>query len=647
MVFLFILTFPISATEYKVPFDFRTIQDAVDGIEDEDVIIVSDGIYYENIVIDRSLSFVLKSQNGPDNCIIDGRLNGFSVLLFDFINTNDSIIIEGFTIKNGHSNSYGGGINFNHSDVYTELNNMRIINNEAELFGGGLSLIRSKNKYFNNCVIMDNNSTLGGGGIYCKDIVTAFFTRTSINNNNTSGMGSALLTTGTGQIGVQVLLEHVTISQNYSSNNSSIRCLRQTIINIQNSIIWGDTQPEIDIFSEGIPNLLSISYSDLQGSEPGIVKGDNDIVNWGSGNLNVDPLFVDPENQDYHLSDESECIDAGDPYSELDPDGTITDMGALFHYQWLMGDVNYDGFVSVEDIILLIGFILEINEPTYYEFLASDVNSDGVLNILDVVFLIEIILGTSFNDISSENDILISKELVIQTENNYGEETSELILTMLNEAFVRALKLKVNLPVGYKVNTVSKSDRTEPLDLTVNIPEDSTFLSFVLVGTQGQFVSPGSGEIVKVVMKPSGSLGRGSGDSDEGEFISVELANSADSLLDYTIVDEDGMARAISEIENEFMPETVTLVQNYPNPFNPVTTIHFTNKTTSHVTLKVYTVTGQLVETLIDKWMDTGQYAVNWNTHSDQNNKQLSSGIYFYQLVTSEYQLTRKMVLLK
>jgi hypothetical protein len=89
------------------------------------------------------------------------------------------------------------------------------------------------------------------------------------------------------------------------------------------------------------------------------------------------------------------------------------------------------------------------------------------------------------------------------------------------------------------------------------------------------------------------------------------------------------------------------LEQNYPNPFNPQTTIAFALKDRARVKIDVYNVSGELVKTLLDETRDAGAYSnVTWNGTNNAN-QPVSSGVYFYKLVTNNFSQTKKMVLLK
>jgi hypothetical protein len=89
-----------------------------------------------------------------------------------------------------------------------------------------------------------------------------------------------------------------------------------------------------------------------------------------------------------------------------------------------------------------------------------------------------------------------------------------------------------------------------------------------------------------------------------------------------------------------------SLSQNYPNPFNPQTTIAFSIKDRGSVSLKVYNVTGELVRTLANESRGAGAYTLTWDGHNDAG-QPVSSGVYFYKLVTNSFSQTKKMVLLK
>ena len=62
----------------------------------------------------------------------------------------------------------------------------------------------------------------------------------------------------------------------------------------------------------------------------------------------------------------------------------------------LYGDVNFDGEVNIVDVVQIVNFVLNVNQPTDLQFLASDINNDGILNILDIIQVVGQILGTSF-----------------------------------------------------------------------------------------------------------------------------------------------------------------------------------------------------------------------------------------------------------
>lgn len=95
------------------------------------------------------------------------------------------------------------------------------------------------------------------------------------------------------------------------------------------------------------------------------------------------------------------------------------------------------------------------------------------------------------------------------------------------------------------------------------------------------------------------------------------------------------------------IPNVFNLERNYPNPFNPTTTISFSvAQTTSDVSLEIFNIKGQKVKTLYSGIAEEGKHSIVWNGE-DENNKSVSSGIYFYKLTTGKKELTRKMLMLK
>jgi hypothetical protein len=93
--------------------------------------------------------------------------------------------------------------------------------------------------------------------------------------------------------------------------------------------------------------------------------------------------------------------------------------------------------------------------------------------------------------------------------------------------------------------------------------------------------------------------------------------------------------------EQSSMPGSFELSQNYPNPFNAATSIEFNVPVVEHVTLDIYNVMGQKIETLADGDFAVGRHSVVWNAGDK------SSGFYFYRLKMGEKVVSRRMTLLK
>ena len=104
--------------------------------------------------------------------------------------------------------------------------------------------------------------------------------------------------------------------------------------------------------------------------------------------------------------------------------------------------------------------------------------------------------------------------------------------------------------------------------------------------------------------------------------------------IEVTIVDVEKI--------DENVPDNFSMEQNYPNPFNPSTTIEFSIAKSSNISLEIYSVTGELINSLIkNESYNSGTYKITLDA------SKLSSGTYFYKLSDGENILTKKMTLVK
>lgn len=112
----------------------------------------------------------------------------------------------------------------------------------------------------------------------------------------------------------------------------------------------------------------------------------------------------------------------------------------------------------------------------------------------------------------------------------------------------------------------------------------------------------------------------------------------AGGLILHTV---NGGATFLEDENNFAQPKNFELEQNYPNPFNPTTSIQYAVSSRELVTLKVYDVLGREAATLVNEEKQPGIYEVEFDA------VQLSSGIYYYQLLTGTFSETKKMMVIK
>lgn len=118
-------------------------------------------------------------------------------------------------------------------------------------------------------------------------------------------------------------------------------------------------------------------------------------------------------------------------------------------------------------------------------------------------------------------------------------------------------------------------------------------------------------------------------------------------------VARENVRRAIAEYESNFASMTYVspppsnpvtdylLYHNYPNPFNPTTTIRYEIPQDGVVTIKIYDVLGQEVETIVNEFKKANRYEVEFNSFG------LASGVYVYRMKVNDFIESKKMVLLR
>jgi hypothetical protein len=322
-----------SAGVLNVPGDFPGIQMAMDHAQPGDTVLVRSGIYYENINF-RGKNIVVRSRFEVDQeidmiqtTVIDGSrpVHPDSGSCVTFMSGEDSTaVIEGFTLTGGTGlRTYwqyypawvrtGGGVVVKNSTP-TIKNNI-IIHNKLSgetgvhhTRGGGISTFTNSRAHVYNNVIVQNQAEFGSAltcyydqGLIARNNVIAY-------NVNGQTFGGGCIAAGLS--GGLVVLENNTVSgntvmsgyQDKKRTDYCIVCWHRGTLFLRNNIVYGNDY-EARHIALNDQAAVDIRYTDFEGGVE------------GEGNLDISPVFSDTLL--FYLTNESPCVDQGDPDSRF------------------------------------------------------------------------------------------------------------------------------------------------------------------------------------------------------------------------------------------------------------------------------------------------------------------------------------------
>ncbi|MBU1518656.1 MAG: S8 family serine peptidase [Planctomycetes bacterium] len=316
---------------------------------------------------------------------------------------NSSFIVDCYFGNNQAIGPAGqGGAIYSSSDAM--FYDCQIYSNTAEVSGGGAYFTSNSEPNMHNCLITSNNASRDGAGVSANWNAELTLSNCTITNNTVSGTGFA------------------------SDYGGGLSCAYEAYTKVVNSILWNNNAEygsEISIgntfdAADKHGARVDVSYSDVRDGQAGIFADTENgcILDWNTGNFNgtslESPLFVIGPWGNYYLSQlatsdpcqtvDSPCVDAGygsavdnSMYKHttrtdhiIDVADSNVDMG--YHYTLiadLLGDLNFDGILTIEDLGLFMLCWLDDGCSFPYFCSGRDLNKDGRVDFEDFALFAE------------------------------------------------------------------------------------------------------------------------------------------------------------------------------------------------------------------------------------------------------------------
>jgi len=421
---------------------------------------------------------------------------------------------------------------------------------------------------------------------------------------------------------------------------------KKTLYGVQFDVEYDSTNFKLDsiVPTDRTPNWV---VYDNVGTRPGFLRVvtfglSNDSLLTGSSSailnlaFTVDP-FGSPGCYPLNINNAWESID---PNPNIPSLPFVTDSGEICVDSY--GDVNLDRRIDVADLVNVVAYIIGNFNLSRRQFAAADIVVNDSVNVVDLVAIINTIFGFPIQPAPVQNFDNYATLKVSHPEIPSSGMSGEMAV----DADMPTEAAGVQLDVQYN-----------PFAVKMLAPK----LADGVTGFRINYVDNGAGKMKVLIysMKPWNDatlIQTGLSKIISLPFVSkmaIQATDDRQVRITRAFI-STGSAKNVPVkgiTDGPALPDKFELYQNRPNPFNPTTTIDFyitgsNNGQAQQVTLEIYNIVGQKVNTLMNQPLSPGQYSVQWDG-TDNNGRRTASGVYLYRLRVDSDSQTKKMVLLK
>ncbi|MBN1362489.1 MAG: right-handed parallel beta-helix repeat-containing protein [Sedimentisphaerales bacterium] len=244
------------------------------------------------------------------NCTFESNIGNGIVTRESGTTITDCVFENNVGQDGGGLHSYAG---FDNREAYLNVTRCTFIGNSSSASGGAFHGINAQGK-IDGCVFMANTAAADGGGLFTHRS-SPMVTNCLFLANVANGIGGAVANVFESK--PQFL--NCTFVNNQASAGGVMASSYNADPLLSQSILWNNTAvtgPSLYLKRNETGSYLAkatVKYCDLQYGLSGTHTDPGCTLTWGKGNFDEDPLFTGPFRDDYHLSTDSPCIDAGDP----------------------------------------------------------------------------------------------------------------------------------------------------------------------------------------------------------------------------------------------------------------------------------------------------------------------------------------------